>query len=425
MPNNCKSTDSTNSRSERGAALITTLMVATLLLAAGGALILTTALAGTVAVDATAEMQAYYSAEAGLEAALMVMRGNKDSSPAGTRATFRNIDANSNLSTWLGDISHPEYDLEVTDPDRIDPATGLPRSNHPAYQPSRLIVQSTGHGPRGATKKMEMVVKRAMFDASVYSTITLPNQSADPIIFNLGSSTVTSYSGVDNAGLYTSIPAFAVGASDYTATNNVIDGCHADGTNCSGSTPEISPAPADPSVISDTNVPDFLRSPADARNFLYNSDPQIGAKAYAESQSTYYDVANGATPPTTFGNYTRPKFTFIDGNFTLGPGNPTGVGVLVVTGTLTLTGNFQFSGIIYVLGGGTVLRSGGGHGDIFGAIFVSKFPLTPPVPPASDLFQAPTFNTDGAGTANIQYDTQAIARARTSGGKPVIGVREY
>ena len=44
---------------ERGAALISVLLISTLLLTAGGALILTTAMTGTGTVDATAEMEAY------------------------------------------------------------------------------------------------------------------------------------------------------------------------------------------------------------------------------------------------------------------------------------------------------------------------------------------------------------------------------
>src|SRR5215813_13673455 len=86
--------------SERGAALITTLLVATLLLIVGGALILTTQLAQGLAVDSTAELQAYYSAEAGANVALNVLRGNV-AAANGTKATFRNAASNPNLNTWL------------------------------------------------------------------------------------------------------------------------------------------------------------------------------------------------------------------------------------------------------------------------------------------------------------------------------------
>src|SRR5918911_2019583 len=88
----------TGRRGERGAALITTLLVATLLLAAGGALIITAAMSGTNASDSTTELQAYYGAEAGLQAAVNVARGNVASA---TKATFRNMANNPTLSTWI------------------------------------------------------------------------------------------------------------------------------------------------------------------------------------------------------------------------------------------------------------------------------------------------------------------------------------
>src|SRR5713226_9608206 len=82
-----------NAEGERGAALITVLFVSTLLLAAGGVLILVTSTASRTAIDSTAEMQAYYSAEAGLESSLNVLRGNiapNAAMPAGTQISFRN-----------------------------------------------------------------------------------------------------------------------------------------------------------------------------------------------------------------------------------------------------------------------------------------------------------------------------------------------
>ena len=64
------------SQSERGAALLNMLLVTILLLGAGGALITTTMMSATTAVDSTAEMQAFYIAESGMQSALNVLRGN-------------------------------------------------------------------------------------------------------------------------------------------------------------------------------------------------------------------------------------------------------------------------------------------------------------------------------------------------------------
>src|SRR3982751_4139081 len=78
---------------ERGAALITVLMISALLLATGGALILVTSLSTRTAIDQTAEMQAYYSAETGLQETLNVLRGNanpRGAMPANSKISFRN-----------------------------------------------------------------------------------------------------------------------------------------------------------------------------------------------------------------------------------------------------------------------------------------------------------------------------------------------
>src|SRR5258707_8459738 len=63
-------------KNERGAALIMSLLVSTALLVAGGALIQITSMSASNAIDSTAEAQAYYGAEAGLQAALNALRGN-------------------------------------------------------------------------------------------------------------------------------------------------------------------------------------------------------------------------------------------------------------------------------------------------------------------------------------------------------------
>ena len=65
-----------DNKGERGAALVTMLLVTILMLGAGGALIMTTAMSSSTAIGSTAEMQAYYVAESGMQSALNVLRGN-------------------------------------------------------------------------------------------------------------------------------------------------------------------------------------------------------------------------------------------------------------------------------------------------------------------------------------------------------------
>lgn len=400
---------------ERGAALITAILLSTLLLAAGGTLILTTTLTATTGVGSTAEMQAYYAAEAGVVRTLGVLRGNVQSDPAGTTATFRNVV--STPGSWIvtsgdqvsiGEASNISFRVQtIID---VDDEDGSIRTANPAYEPNRLRIQIAGFGPMNAEKHMEVVVNRFIVNYPVASTITLPNQSGTPMSFNLGNSTVTAYSGLDASGDPSpAISAFGVDSHDSAATQAIID----------GGNPNVS----DPNLVelNDTNTPDFLKSVASVRSFLYGN---TGMMTAAVNQGRYFTSGAAAisSPAELGASNPRGVLTFVDGDLVLGPGSPTGQGTLIVTGTLTLQGNFNFNGVIMVLGGGTVLRSGGGNGNIYGAIFVAKFDRTGL---DTDLLQPPTFDTSGGGTANIQYNSAAVEMAKATGGHSVLGVREF
>jgi hypothetical protein len=413
-------------KDESGAALITAILLSLLLLAAGGTLVLTTSMTGITSLDSTAEMQAYYAAESGMSRTLEVLRGNVQSNPAGTRATFHNVACTPTLWTATsGNNVNVATDgstvFRVTSILDLDDTTGA-NCGDPNYKPSRLRIQVSGVGPNNALKNMEMVVNRYTLSYPVNATVTMRNGSGSQINFNLGGSNVTSASGNDAYGTAPPVAAFAVDNSDYNATNNIIDGCQADGTNCSGSAPNVSPP--DPLVLNGGNTPSFLESVKTARDFLYGSE---GMKQAAINQGRYFTSGNDAIASTAgiganTATYPDGVYTFIDGDFTLSAGNPTGQGTLIVTGTLTLNGNFNWNGVIMVLGGGTVVRSGGGNGNIYGAMFVAKFPATGA---DTDVFSAPTFDTSGGGTANIQYNSDSIDRAKSVGGHSVSGIREY
>jgi hypothetical protein len=416
-----------NRAGERGAALITAVLLSLLLLAAGGILILTSTMTGITARDSTAEMQAYYAAEAGVSRVLEVLRGNVQSSPSGTRASFRNVVCSPTLwTTTAGGYVNVSTDgssrfqvTSILDPDNQDSVAMcaiVPATN---YKPERLRIRITGLGPRDSRKNMEVVVNRYTLEYDVQATVTLPNGSGTPINFDLGGSNVTSTSGLDASGGGHSIDAFAISNPDYNTTNNVIDGCDPDGSNCSGSGPNVTPG--DPAVLGNNNTPSFLKDVASARLFMYGSE---GMKQAAINQGRYFTSAADAMASTAGLGASNPDgvYTFVDGDLTLGPGNPTGQGTLIVTGKLTLDGNFQWNGVIMVLGTGEVYRSGGGHGNIYGALFVAKFPA---VGLDTDPFGAPVFDTSGGGTSNIQYSSDAVDKAKSVGGHSVKGVREY
>jgi len=249
---------------EKGAALITAVLLSLLLLAAGGTLILTTTMTGITAHDSTAEMQAYYAAEAGVAKTLEVLRGNLQSNPAGTRASFRNVLCSPNLwATTSGATVNVSADASssfrvsgILDPDNQDSATKCAQAS---YKPDRLRIQVLGLGPRGSQKKMEFVINRYTLDYDVKNTVTIPNDSGTQLPFALGGSNVTSTSGVDLDGAAATIPAFGISAPDYNTVNNIIDGCEANGSNC-GNGPNVTPG--DPMVLTNSNTPNFLQSVA-------------------------------------------------------------------------------------------------------------------------------------------------------------------
>lgn len=562
-------------RSERGAALVSTLLLAMLLLTAGGALVLTTTMSATNALDSTAEMQAYYGAEAGLQSTINVLRGNVWDSNATPDASFRaavepdasNVEDDpatdrnvARLSNWLdydddsdrvivsGTDNRIAFDVTARDLDNSkvvsystsatfdadssgcvavgttltctngllnsfiltytpQPATAITAypavasgmgsfqlvvignganiaAGNPAKlrlrinqtlpwvaydtiiatisgnvnaanstlrvafsgstvkvdgtsyalcaacnpltlsagatalsatvtapQPKRILVRSTGYGPKGAIKRLEMVLNQSVFDFEPPAALTLPGAaSGAPIVFDTGSSGAKNYSGTDNAGVEAQLPTFAVTGSDLTTADNGIK------KHDTVSDPELayldnSTVPVGTTVSSiPVQTPDFLQSADNARTVLAD------LQTTAESMGRYFAPTNGDSYTVTSGNTTPTGITFIDGDCNLEGGS----GLLVVTGNLNMNGNPNFEGVILVLGTGSVNRNGGGNGNIYGAMVVASFNRN-----GNGGFNAPSFTTNGGGNSVFQYDSLAVARAMGAVGTVSGGVREF
>jgi hypothetical protein len=229
---------------EKGAALVISILLATLLLAVAGTVILTSSMSAITSIDATAELQAYYGAETGLEAALNVIRGHV--APHGvadtTRMGFRNAvdplisngaaSSQANFSAWLtyGDNgrvtpagANYSYSVVVMDPD--DP-TGALRNADASYRPKRIQVQSTGYGPKGSVKRMEMVVQKVSFDFepdAMLLTRSSDDGSLATMSFDIGSSASKFYTGHDNASSGTNLPTFGTtSVGDLAVANEAI-----------------------------------------------------------------------------------------------------------------------------------------------------------------------------------------------------------
>jgi len=436
--------------SERGAALLTTLLLSTLLFAAGGTLLVSTSLSTTTSIDSTAEMQAYSAAEAGLEAALNVLRGNVApvSGLSGTKMNFLNAvtlvtsnkigdtSSSARLSGWL--TYSTTYSDRVPITANYAPQNGFAyriavldadSGNHPVgTAPTKLLIRSTGLGPKGATKVLEMIVKSSSFDFDPPATISVRGaDDGSAMSFTLGNSPRKVYSGVDNADpTATALPAFAVTNADTgRAATSLAGGVLAASPSLGvlPIDPSLNPAataantppspPVNPAPPNVAKVPDFLQSADTARAFLDS------LQAAAVATNRYFTSWNGPSGTTT-----APAFTFIDGDATI----TGGAGLIVCTGSLLLHENYGFNGVILVLGKGSFSRMGGGPSTFLGAIVVAKFDRTWPASQNGlpHPFLAPTYSTnpDQGNVVTMQYDSTAVAAALALSGLRVVHVVE-
>jgi hypothetical protein len=407
-------------RSERGAALLTVLLLSTLLLAAGGVLILVSTMTTRRSIDSTAEMQAYYGAEGGLQATLNVLRGNvspRSGMASGSTMNFRkavtlsnsNLPSDTSTSARLsGWLNYDYTPAGATIPDRVSLTANYAPQNGMAFsvvvddpdntpeasgEPARLRLRVTGYGPKGAIKKLELIIKRTNFDYDPVATIMMrSSEDGTPITFDVGNSAAKEYSGHDHGGSTNILPAFGSNTDADTAIE-------VDAANKGTVATPIA------GKFESASLPSWLQNANNARTFLREQ------KANAASQGRYFTSFSGNS-----GSSSSPAFTFVDGDCDLDGG----AGLLIVTGNLEMNGNPSFDGLILVLGEGSINRNGGGNGNIYGSITAAKFDVN-----GTGGFLAPSFTTNGGGNATIQYDSEAVRRALNVSGPLVMGVREY
>lgn len=109
---------------------------------------------------------------------------------------------------------------------------------------------------------------------------------------------------------------------------------------------------------------------------------------------------SGNLSVSDWGTAQNPLFTFVDGDFQMGPN--TGYGVLVVTGSITFKGNYTWNGPVIAIGQGQVDLGGGGSGTFNGALLVAKTRDS-----SGNLLAtagSPDINYNGGGTNTINYD---------------------
>jgi hypothetical protein len=186
----------------------------------------------------------------------------------------------------------------------------------------------------------------------------------------------------------------------------------------------------------DSSVLDAGTMTADVANVEAEMVPNIKTVSGLEdlvaritlAAATVYKPALGATYTIeNFGTTTDYKLAVINGDVNLGSGS--GYGILVVRGMLNVTGNFNWHGVILVLGQGVMKWSAGANGAVHGAVMLARTraddrssenllgSLLAARGPVSADFTA-------AGGSGVQLDTSAIAAANQSFPYIAIAVKE-
>lgn len=283
-----------------------------------------------------------------------------------------------------------------------------------AAEPTRLLLTATGYGPRGARKQLEAIIQKNFFNGlTAPATLALigPPSTATPattFLFDPGSSNVTSYSGDDVVSTDIIPPIGTTNQPNLDDVEASVDGQppHPFNGNVIGTPADIGP-----------ENPDWLTSPAKldvAIHSLYG---------VASSAGRYYGA--GQDPPNFGNNATAQGITFVDHDATF---TGSGGGILVVTGKLTLHGNFNFNGLIVVTGQGGVDRRGGGNGTLQGNIVVAPYLKglisDNQTPSISDSFLAPQYDLSGGGNSTITYNSSSVANGLIAVSNFVLGVAE-
>ncbi|MFN6962828.1 MAG: hypothetical protein ACK4S4_03585 [Pyrinomonadaceae bacterium] len=321
--------------------------------------------------------------------------------------------------TFVTDRNPPQhYGYEATLNNGPSVLTGTMTSP----EPTRLLVRSTGFGPRGATKTLEAIVQKDFFNGlTAPATLTLVGPASTPacpsctpptpattFTFNPGSSSVTVYSGDDTVTTDVIPPIGTTNPGNLETVETSVDGLppHPFNGTVVGSPSDVS-----------TETPWWLSSPSMLDSAVRS--------LYTVANSSGRFFPQGTNPPN-FGNFTTAQgITFCDGDCTF---TGQGGGVLVVTGQLTLHGNFSFKGMIIVTGQGGVNRTGGGTGDILGnmvlAPYVGSRIFDGISPTSSSSFLAPQYDLSGGGTSTIRFDSSAVAGGLVAVSNFVLGVVE-
>ncbi len=413
---------------ENGLALITALLILSFLTILGSALLSSTTVDVRIADNYRTNTQLLFLAEAGIEVAREQLRTSANALSADLVAAAA---ADGNLSTSVDLdtlVAADDIPLIPTDAGLIGTGETLndasgdtvgryhvfmrndPVDGETSTTETNDVVTLVATGTIGtASKTIEVVVKRGSFPP-VPAALTLNGGIG---LFDAANSNLFQIDGNDQAGSGNDENAIGViTAGDDTTVTDAIPDNRQDNYTGDGGEPDVADVSGELAGLLTTTT--GLES--------------IVASASASATTSYYPAWNGETSISTdIGAANDYQVTVVHGDLDFGPAD--GYGILLVRGSLTVSGNFSWTGLILIIGQGELHWNGGGNGVVTGGIFLAKTRGTPyngnavgdQLADRGDVIA--DFN--GGGGNGILYNTTAISDANASFPYAPIAIREY
>jgi hypothetical protein len=269
--------------------------------------------------------------------------------------------------------------------------------------------------PDGSRKLLQYVVGPAGANMQIYSAVTMTSTGIAPDRANLNTPNSGGFSfgvhGVDQMGTWKlpgcaakpSVPAFGVfNSSDVTGLQN----------EANKYPPNYSGTPIVQDLLSTIPSSASWHDPVQLSNLVDSiqsgADYVLTGPVTDSNLPSTVSVSNPLYP-------SNPMTVVVNGDLTLT--SYKGYGLLVVTGTLTYTGDSGWRGIVLVIGNGTVVETGSaGPGEFDGAVVVANT--------VGGTLGATSWTVDNPGGQGVYYDSCWIAAVQKPNKYKVLSFRE-
>lgn len=370
---------------ERGVVLIVVLLALLVMALMGAGLLATAATEGTISGNDRDTVQAFYLAEAGVEHAKAILRGS---------------------GNWNAELQAPQpmagqalgvgagngYSFTITN----DAADVAGNATNPVIDTNAVVVVTSTGTYRNGQRIIQAVIGK-------YLPLT-PGGA----ITSIGATTNTFFNG----------NAFNIDGHDWNPPQG-------------GAAAAPSALPAKwgvsvPDATQQTNVLNSLTNQQKDNIDGKNGKPSVGVDTTSLTQAQLQNfasamgtMADNALAPGThlagsdcsiLGTYSAPKITYVEGGGGLTLTGCSGSGILVVSnGTLTIAGDFFWTGLIVTVGSAVGFTlSGGGNKSVYGSMIVDEVSVLA----SSDV--------GVQGNPTVRYSSMAIQQA-TSGNPKLNG----